>query len=262
MSARAVPSPRILALDFDGVLCDGLQEYFQTSWRAYGKLWPEAVAKSPDLERRFARLRPVIETGWEMPVLIRAIVAGATDAAILADWPVIRDKTLAGRDRRELAECLDGVRDARIAADLEGWLGLHRFYPGTLARLQSLLAAGEPAVYIVTTKEGRFVRQLLAREGLALPDDRVIGKEIRQPKPQTLLQLLAAAGAESWDLWFVEDRLQTLQAAAQTPELAGMGLFLAEWGYNTERDLAAARAPLQKLSLATFASELSNWRPQ
>ncbi|MCZ8160393.1 MAG: HAD family hydrolase, partial [Microcystis sp. LE19-196.1B] len=33
-------SPRILALDFDGVLCDGMIEYFQISKRTYETLWP------------------------------------------------------------------------------------------------------------------------------------------------------------------------------------------------------------------------------
>jgi 3-deoxy-D-manno-octulosonate 8-phosphate phosphatase KdsC-like HAD superfamily phosphatase len=28
-------APQTLALDFDGVLCDGLLEYFETAWRAY-----------------------------------------------------------------------------------------------------------------------------------------------------------------------------------------------------------------------------------
>ena len=32
--------PNILALDFDGVLCDGMREYFETSRRTYVHIWP------------------------------------------------------------------------------------------------------------------------------------------------------------------------------------------------------------------------------
>ncbi|MHC5726941.1 MAG: HAD family hydrolase, partial [Nostoc sp.] len=32
-------SPTILALDFDGVICDGLIEYFEVSWRTYCQIW-------------------------------------------------------------------------------------------------------------------------------------------------------------------------------------------------------------------------------
>ena len=32
--------PEILALDFDGVCCDGLHEYFETSRRTHARVWP------------------------------------------------------------------------------------------------------------------------------------------------------------------------------------------------------------------------------
>ena len=33
--------PDILALDFDGVLCDGMREYFEASRRTYMRVWPD-----------------------------------------------------------------------------------------------------------------------------------------------------------------------------------------------------------------------------
>jgi hypothetical protein len=32
--------PDILALDFDGVCCDGMREYFETSRRTHALIWP------------------------------------------------------------------------------------------------------------------------------------------------------------------------------------------------------------------------------
>ena len=69
--------PEVLALDFDGVLCDGLVEYFQTAWQTYTQVWAvDETPPPPGMAGAFYRLRPVIETGWEMPVLIRAMVEG------------------------------------------------------------------------------------------------------------------------------------------------------------------------------------------
>ena len=49
--------PAILALDFDGVLCDGMREYFEAAWRAYRRLRPAVPPEPPtDLFERFARL--------------------------------------------------------------------------------------------------------------------------------------------------------------------------------------------------------------
>ncbi len=82
----------ILALDFDGVLCDGMGEYFETSRRTYAKAWPEEPAPGDELLPAFRRLRPVIMTGWEMPLLLRAIVKARPEAAILRDWAAVRDE--------------------------------------------------------------------------------------------------------------------------------------------------------------------------
>ena len=42
--------PTILALDFDGVICDGLIEYFQTFWRTYCQIWkPSQTVPDSDL---------------------------------------------------------------------------------------------------------------------------------------------------------------------------------------------------------------------
>src|SRR5438270_162161 len=72
--------PRILALDFDGVVCDGRPEYFETAWQAYVAAWPAPALTSSRPARiaaRFSALRPLIESGWEMPLLVHALLAGA-----------------------------------------------------------------------------------------------------------------------------------------------------------------------------------------
>jgi hypothetical protein len=82
-----ISSPTILALDFDGVICDGLIEYFEVAWHTYCQVWKPANNTPPDdLALRFYRLRPVIETGWEMPVLIKALVDEIPETTILQEW--------------------------------------------------------------------------------------------------------------------------------------------------------------------------------
>ena len=68
--------PDILALDFDGVCCDGMREYFETSRRTYARVWPAEEPAAESAFAAFGALRPVILSGWEMPVLLRAIARG------------------------------------------------------------------------------------------------------------------------------------------------------------------------------------------
>ena len=264
-------APTILALDFDGVLCDGMLEYFQTSWRTYSQIWQPESQTPPDyLAPDFYRLRPVVEVGWEMPILLRALVLGVSEEKILQDWPMVALEIIESEqlDAADIGKKVDAVRDEWIATDLDGWLGLHRFYPGVIERVHGLLSAPQASpleiptqLFIVTTKEGRFVKQLLQQQGIQLSEERIIGKEIKRPKHQTLRLLIEAFTGEGVTLWFVEDRLKTLQSVQQQADLNHVSLYLADWGYNTTAHQESARNDprIQLLSLSEFVQDFSVW---
>jgi phosphoglycolate phosphatase-like HAD superfamily hydrolase len=264
-------APALLALDFDGVVCDGRPEYFETAWQAYVAAWPTPLTQTRPaaVAERFAALRPLIESGWEMPLLIHALLAGV-DPAALADrhgWRAAAPGLLqaAGVSRETLGRALNGVRDESFARDAAGWLAHHRFYAGVVDRLVSLLG-GSTRVVIVTTKTERFARQLLIGADARLADMSVIGREPGKPvpKPDILSALAeeAGLGADAAGLWFVEDMLETLETTSARPDLAGARLFLAEWGYNTPADRArAAGGRIALLSLAGFAGRFEDWPP-
>ncbi|MEA5506333.1 HAD hydrolase-like protein [Halotia wernerae UHCC 0503] len=256
-------SPTILALDFDGVICDGLIEYFEVAWRTYCQIWSPANDTPPDdLALRFYRLRPVIETGWEMPVLIKALVDEIAEEKILQEWANITPQILL-QDKlqaKEIGAKLDKLRDEWITTNLNEWLNLHRFYPGVVEKLK-VTVASEIKLFIVTTKEGRFVQQLLQREGINLSPTAIFGKEVKRPKYEILRELIQVAAAQPVSLWFVEDRLKTLHLVQQQPDLRDVKLFLADWGYNTQPERKAAQddPQIQLLSLSQFTKNFSNW---
>lgn len=259
-------NPTILALDFDGVICDGLIEYFQTAWRAYCDIWnPVDTVPPSGLAERFYRLRPVVEHGWEMPVLVRSLILGIPDTELFAHWSSIATEqaNATGLAPADFAAKVDGIRDQWIAEDVENWLAQHRFYPGVVECLRQVLVSDIYPV-IITTKEQRFVRQLLAQEQLDLPESQIFGKEVRQPKAQTLRQLMQqfkTSHGISPTIWFIEDRVKTLQAIETQPDLESVTLFLADWGYNTAADRALAQQDprLHLLSLASLSEPLSKW---
>lgn len=236
--------PDVLAFDFDGVICDGLIEYFQTAWRAYGKLFkPESSEPPAGLAEKFYPLRPVIETGWEMPMLLRALISGKTDEEIVAGWPELALPFLeeANLTKAESAKVLDGERDHWIANNLDNWLAQHRFYPNMLSVLQMSLE--KRPTYIVSTKEGRFIQQLLQTSGVSMPPDNILGKEVKRPKYETLRLLTTkhTLNTQTPIIWFVEDRIKALQSVKKQLDLDHVELFLADWGYNLAPERQAAR---------------------
>ncbi|BAZ13827.1 hypothetical protein NIES4071_56670 [Calothrix sp. NIES-4071] len=253
--------PTILASDFDGVICDGMVEYFEVAWRTYCQIWaPTKPIASDEYAARFYSLRPVIETGWEMPVLIKAIVEGISEDNILKDWANITKKILANDNLQssEVAHKLDTLRDEWIENDLEDWMSLHRFYPGVADKIRNIISSGIK-IYIVTTKEGRFAHKLLEKEGIELPREVIFGKEAKRPKYEILREL--KANATEANIWFIEDRLNTLQLVKKQSDLDDVTLFLADWGYNTpsERLIAHNDARIHLLSLAQYSQDFSKW---
>lgn len=258
--------PDIVALDFDGVICDGLVEYFQTAWKAYCRIWNPTPQTPPQgLAQRFYPLRPVVETGWEMPVLLRSLLLGSTDQEILDDWQTIAHQRLEveALSSRVFAEAVDGVRDEWIQSDVDDWLSQHSFYSGVIERLQQLLAENVE-LFVISTKEGRFIQHLLRQHQVEMPANRIYGKEVRQPKHETLRQLTTKFMTDygrSPNLYFVEDRLKTLYSIDAQPDLDHVSLYLADWGYNTAGDRAAAKQHprIRLVSLKTFAQDDGFW---
>ncbi len=254
---------KILALDFDGVICNGLQEYFQSSKRTYEQIWTQEKPLSQELADSFYQLRPVIETGWEMPILLRALGLNIAASEILENWHRVCQEIVTSEEiePKDVAQKLDRVREEWIKTDLENWLGLHKFYPGVIARLKQIIRS-DTRLYIITTKEGRFTRKLLQQQGIELLEDGIIGKEQKRPKFETLRQIITKHQITPAHLWFVEDRLPALQLVKRQSDLREMGLFLAAWGYNTEqtrKSLSDDRG-IYLLSLEQFVQDFSVWK--
>jgi hypothetical protein len=253
----------VLAVDFDGVLCDGRPEYFEASCRAYAHFWPPSTLCRRGLREAFWRLRPVIMSGWEMPVLVRAVVSGVPERRIASAWPDVRERFVGGpeRDRfvQALRRVLDDVRDAWIWREPDRWLASHRPY-ADLAALRRVLRATERTV-VVTTKEAAFARRILSAWALDVAD--VQGKETGEHKCDSLRALLATSPHAL--LHFVEDRVETLECVVRCSErdarLASVALWLATWGYTTPAARRAVRTHprIRPLSLATFLRGAPAW---
>jgi phosphoglycolate phosphatase-like HAD superfamily hydrolase len=261
-------TPAVLALDFDGVVCDGRAEYFEAARRAREVTWPGANVP-PHAAVRFAALRPLVESGWEMPLLLHAVAAGVAEAAVAdrASWMRTANAMLAqtGFTPETLGRTLNDVRDQWFARNPEEWVAHHVMYEGVPERIEAALDDGVRVV-IVTTKSERFARALLVAHSARLAALTVVGREPgRAPAKVDTLASLAQDHSlkHGAGLWFVEDFLDTLHSVRRAVGLGAVRLFLADWGYNTVQDRARVqRAPgISLLSLARFIAPFSEWPP-
>jgi len=249
-----VSSSPLLVFDFDGVLMDGMPEYWWSARRAAHRLDPSLMLPE-QAPASFVALRPHIHKGWEM-VLVAAALA-RPDFSLEA-WLSNYDQALAlelarvTANEKALQAALETVRDTALREDPVAWLALHRFFPGVERRLRQLGEEGVPWL-VLTTKGGAYATRLL--EAAGLEPQAVYGHE-RGSKPEVLLSLLN--GERS--LWFVEDRRPTLERVRVTPGLEAVRCFLALWGYLApgDSDGLPSRA-IVPLDASRFAGPLANW---
>jgi len=239
----ATPQPTLIALDFDGVLCDSARETAMSAWRAGRGLWPDGLSPEPPWPYvdRFVRLRPWLETGYQAVVMMRMIADGLPDAEFaerLAEHCQSWMDRL-GLSRSDLVACFGEARDAWIREDFAGWLAAHEFYPGVLDAVRGVQAATE--VFVLTTKQERFAQALLESQGLTLPADRLWGLDRGRAKEADLRELVGGGPGARRRVHFVEDRAETLRRVMAEPALAEVRLYYASWGYGTPADLAWAR---------------------
>jgi phosphoglycolate phosphatase-like HAD superfamily hydrolase len=259
-----VTEPKIVALDFDGVICNSVYEGLQSAWRVYRDIWGgSGDGPPPEVAATYVRLRPALEIGWEFPIALLAILEGIPEDALLREFQTKwRSRILAEHhlSPTDLAARFDAARDTWIQKDLASWLGCQDLYPGVADRLKALVQS-ETQVFVITTKESRYAHLIMERSGVTFPSERVWGKERARPKTDLLRVLCQERAVDYRDIWFVEDRLKTLRSVQQQADLGAVGLFLATWGYTTPAEQAEVTTDprIMPLTLKQFCGEFSAW---
>ena len=236
-----------LFLDFDGVLCDSINECFVSSWVAfYSRYRGEDPAAIPlRTYRAFRQYRPFIRRGEDYLLLHSLIHDGVSirdqrefDAAVeRAGW----------EDMATYRALLYAVREEMVDNDLENWLGLHAAYdgvPGVLAPLVS-----DPEVWIVSTKRSEFVVKILAGWGIDWPLDRTI-MPVSRTKVQIVESVMERLGMSEAVL--VDDQVDHLRCES----VRGLRCCLALWGHVA---LEGARySGMETLDLPAFCRMLED----
>lgn len=172
---RSNPRSDILFLDFDGVLCDSLEECFRSSWLAgAGVSVGAGLPPEPPFDRpyreRFNACRPFIRSGEDYLVVHEWTARGAVpgsqaefDASLAAHGPEAMGRK---KDR------LYAVRDQLLAYHRKLWLSWNPLYRGIAGALGSQVS--NPDVWILSTKKAEFITEILAFHGVAWPPERTI----------------------------------------------------------------------------------------
>lgn len=236
----------IYALDFDGVICDSALETGISAWKAARQIWDDFSSTLPTAEQstQFRQIRPIMGTGYEAILIVRLLNDGETVEDIMSDYHVKTQKVI-----NDYALTVEGLkklfgetRDQWIKEDLDSWVEMNPLFPGIKEKLQELSKQG--LWYIITTKQERFVKQILKANQIELAAECIFGLDRNLSKEQVLVDLLAQHSEQQ--IYFVEDMLPTLLKVMSNSKLQTVKLFLALWGFNTDQQkIDAKKLPIE-----------------
>ncbi len=248
------PLMRVLALDFDGVICDSAREAFIVALRTYRALLSPGFARGEEDDALFAQfvaLMPLGNGATDYAVALTAIERGRA-LPDQAAYDAFRGGLDAAALRAYHKQFYRGRADW-MRRDLAGWHAHMRPYPGICELLRR--RAGDVRLAIATAKDRHSVRALLTHYGVAdlFPEGVVLDKETSDSKREHVRRIAELAGARVSEITFVDDKVNHLEDVAAL----GARCVLAAWGYNgaRERRIAEARGFLV-CTLADFEARV------
>lgn len=232
-----------LVLDFDGVICDSIDECFVSSWTAYFNLYLKRhPAYMPvSLWRDFAHLRPLVRGGADF-MLIQEILDKGESVTRQSEFDAVA-RAAGDRKMKIFHELFYQARSEMLETDRESWLALNRIYPH-VASAFSLFQRSAP-VFILSTKKPEFIAEILSSRGISMPRERILysGSE----RKLKIVEDVGMTGGFT-QATFIDDQIDHLLCEdAAPPDSSRKGLprirpLLATWGYVKDEWL---REPLR-----------------
>jgi len=217
----------LLFLDFDGVICDSVNETYASSWLAYFKYLRHRLPAAVSLaqQRRYMRLRPFIRSGEDY-LLIQDIIADDLDVQNQEMFDALAAR--AGSEKMgHYRTVFYQARTEIIESFRNWWLTLNPLYPhmGEVLRL----GLQHKSIYILSAKKTEFIHEILAFHGLDYDSDRIIHSG---PEEKTAIISRLLDRTEARSACFIDDQISHLLGNRDpriTPRLASWGYIDGTW---------------------------------
>jgi len=247
---------QVLALDFDGVICDSAREVFHVGLRTYLGFFPDsplaerlgamvsAGVESDRIYQQFLDLCPLGNRAEDFGVALRAIdgqVKIEDQAAYNRFYGSMESDWLEAFHVRFYQE-----RNVLRDNDRDRWLQMQAPFTEFTDLLPRISERARLAV--VTAKDSSSVRILLRQFGInsLFSPQLVLDKDTAVRKINHLRTLQSRTGVSFDQITFVDDKVNHLFGVAEL----GVRLILAGWGLNGEREHRLARE--DGIVVATF----------
>ncbi len=245
---------KLFLFDFDGVIVDGMNEYWRSALLAYEKYLNNSdILIDQNLYKQvsntFIEIRPWVKYGWEMLIIVHEIIKRENPLNnnnkndFLNKYHQNCEEILIKNSwvSEDLQKYLDRSRNYQIDKDFDNWVNLHKpFYE--VIDFMERLKKEKIKTGIITTKGKEFSEKILKK--LNVFPELIYGYE-----SGTKVAILSKLINKYEIIGFIEDRKKTLVDIKQNYATKNIPCYLADWGYlkNNDRNNLPYEIKLLKL---------------
>ena len=253
----------LLVLDFDGVIVDGINEYWSSSRQAclniISSQGKEIIFLPNEIPTTFKTIRPWVHHGWEMVILAAECSDKRSELNLkgIEKFSKNYSKECSSALNRwgwtpsQLQEALNQARREAISNNFNQWLNHHKPFYSVVQRLQILEKEGIEFA-VLTTKSIEFTKKLL--NSFRLQPKLIFGHESGS-KIDVLNQILRKRIIRG----FIEDRRSTLEKVLEDPKLRSIPCYLASWGYLKPQDREDLPSGIKLINQEILKEPMSSW---
>ncbi len=235
-----------LALDFDGVVADSVEECLLVAHNAYteykgGTRTYNLSELAPVLISEFKRLRNFIRSGADFVYIIKAV----TEKKNISSQQEFDDYLTGHEDSRKLFFDLFYRERERFSVQMPDiWILFNPLYDGMEEFLQRY--PYKERLFIITTKKMFFVEKIFFYFNIRLNRDNLYTATEKNSKKDIILHLLQKYNISPQQFWFIDDQIDTLLKVKDTR----IHCMLAEWGYTEKQQIN--RGKKEKIQIITL----------
>ena len=250
-------------MDFDGVIIDGINEYWNSSLLVYQKYlltdWKNSfIPQKIELFKTFVEIRPWVKYGWEMVLITHEILKknnplnSANKDKFLENYEKNCSRILIENawDSKNLQKYLDEARRFQIETNLQQWISLHHPYHEVIKFMKGAKKRGFK-IGIISTKGKVFTSKIL--DNINVYPDLIFGYESGKK-----VSIISDLIQDYEIIGFIEDRRQTLNNVLSNKSTSGINCYLAEWGYLKKTDKNNLPKNIKLLKIKKLEDILAN----
>ena len=222
---------KLIALDFDGVICDSMDECMLVSYNAYfNRSQDKGIDYSEitsELQIRFKKYRYLVGPAQDFYFLWKSLLStnASSSNKIVKTYHKLKNDEM-GKEL-PFAESFYILRSKLKENHFSQWILLNPIYKQIKSFLIDIVDINN--LFIVTAKDTDSVLNILHANNIEINRKHIYGREMSLNKVKLFNKIIKETEIEPQNIFYIEDKISHLIKV----RTMGINGYLATWGYNS-----------------------------